>query len=78
MSIVRPSRAITSCMFDMVFFETHVTWRDHDDGEIFVDERNRPMLEFSGSATLGVNVGYFLELESAFQSKRVVRSAADE
>src|ERR1700694_3863709 len=60
------------------FFEGHVTWRDHDDGEILVDERDRPVLEFSGSIALGVNVGYFLELERAFQRKRIVRSAADE
>jgi hypothetical protein len=40
-------------MFDMVFFEGHVIRRDHDDGEIFVDERDRPVLEFSGSTALG-------------------------
>ena len=60
------------------FFEGHITRRDHDDGEIFVDERDRPVLEFSGGIALGVNVGYFLELERAFQRQRVVRSAADE
>src|SRR3981081_4803027 len=60
------------------FFEGHVTRRDHDDGEIFVDERNRPVLEFSGSITLGVNVGYFLERERTFQRKWIVGSAPDE
>ena len=33
---------------------------------------------FSSPAALSVNVGYFLELERAFQRMRVVRSAADE
>jgi hypothetical protein len=59
-------------------FECHVARRDHNDGEIFVDERDRPVLEFSGSIALGVRVGYFLQLERTFQRKRVVRSAADE
>ena len=60
------------------FFEGHVARRDHDDGEILVDQRDRPVLEFAGSIALRVNVGYFLELERALQRKRVVRSAADE
>ena len=46
--------------------------------EIFVNERNWPVLEFSGSMPLGVNVGYFLELEHIFQRKRIVGSAPDE
>jgi hypothetical protein len=57
------------------FFEAHVTRRHHDNGEIFVDERDRPVLQLSGGIALSVNVGYFLELERAFQRKRVVRSA---
>ena len=52
------------------FFEGGVTRRDHDDRKIFFDERDRPVLEFSGGIPLGMNVGYFLELERAFQRKR--------
>jgi hypothetical protein len=60
------------------FFKGHVLRCEHDDGDVLVDQRDRPVLEFSGSITLGVNVGYFLELERAFQRKRVVRPTADE
>jgi hypothetical protein len=34
--------------------------------------------EFFGGMALGVNPGYFLELERALQRKRLVLSAADE
>ncbi len=57
------------------FFEGHVTRRDHDDGKIFLDERDRPVFEFSGGIALGVNVGYFLELERALQRKPALSCA---
>ena len=37
-----------------------------------------PCLSSSCRISLGVNVGYFLELKRTFQCKRVVRSASDE
>src|SRR5258708_37114956 len=59
------------------FLEGHVSRRDHDDGEIFVNQRNRPVFEFSGGITLGMNVGYFLKLKCTFQRKRIVGSTPD-
>ena len=61
-------------MFDR-FFRRSYPRRDHDDGEIVVDERDRPVLEFSGSIALGVNV--VISSLSALQRKRVIGPAAD-
>ena len=46
-------RAITSACSTW-FFKAHVTRRHHDNGEIFVDERDRPVLQLSGGIALSV------------------------
>ena len=35
------------------------------------------MLEFAGGQTLGMDIGQFLELESAFEGDRIARAPAD-
>lgn len=50
--------------------EQAVVGRDGNDRHIAVDQRERAMLEFAGSISLGVDVGDFLELERAFKGDR--------
>jgi hypothetical protein len=77
MRTVRPSRAITSCIFDTVFSNIMspgaitITGRSLSIGAI-------ALCLSSGSKTFGVNVGDFLQLERALQRKRIVRRTTDE
>ena len=57
--------------------EHRVARRDDDHRHRFVDERDRPVLEFAGGVTFGVDVAQFLELERAFERERIGRAAAE-
>src|SRR5262249_45179398 len=48
----------------------------HNDGQVFVDERVGPVLHFASGIAFRVNVRNFLELEGAFESDRIVNAAA--
>ena len=49
----------------------------HDDGKFFIDQRVRPVLQFSGGITFGVRIGDFLELERALARDGVVNAASE-
>ena len=79
-----PSRAFTSWIFETRFFiALHgggigiVARGDHHHGKIFVDQRVRSVLHFACGIAFGVNVGNFLQLESAFERDGEVNAAAE-
>lgn len=49
------------------FFILGVLHREHDGGEILIDQGDRPVLHLAGWIALCVDVTYFLEFEGAFQ-----------
>ena len=51
---------------------------DHhlDDGSVFVDEGERPVLQFPGLDALAVDVGELLDLERPLHARRIVEAAA--
>src|SRR5580704_17183305 len=51
---------------------------ENHDGQIFVDERVRPMFHFARRVALGVDVGNFLQLESALERDREMDAAPEE
>ena len=50
----------------------------HDDGQIILDESDRPVLELARGEALCVHIGQFLELERAFERDRVPHVTAQE
>ena len=52
--------------------------RDDDDGDVLVDQRDGPVLQFARRIALGVDVGNFLELQGAFERDRIIDAAAEE
>ena len=58
--------------------EQVVVRRDRDDRHVFVDERERAVLQLARRIRLGVDVRDFLELQRAFHRDRVHRAAAEE
>ena len=77
MSTILPPRAATSCMFETVFSSQMIVRRDHDDRQVLVDQRDRPVLQLAGRIALGVDVGDLLELQRAFESEGIGRAAAE-
>ena len=55
-----------------------VARRDADDRHVLGNQRNRPVLHLAGRVAGRVDVGDFLELERAFERRRVVDAAAEE
>jgi len=50
---------------------------DNDDRDIFVDQGNWTVLEFTGGKAFGVNVGKFLELQGTLKRYRIVCAASE-
>ena len=59
-------------------FEQVVAGGRYDHRQIFVDQRQRTMLELASGIALGMNVGHFLELQCTFQRDRKLRATAEE
>src|SRR5262245_47388611 len=59
------------------FFEQIVFGGDDDDGHVFVDQGDRPVLELTGGIALGVNIGNLLQFERALERNRVADAAAE-
>ena len=57
--------------------EQRVVGREHDHGDVLVDERDGPVLELARSVALGVDVGDFLELQRALERDGIARPAAE-
>ena len=67
--------------------ETILSWRtdraarrrhDHDDRQVLLDQRDRPVLELARGEALGVHVRELLELQRALQGHRVAHVPAEE
>ncbi len=54
-----------------------IAGRQHDDRELLVDQRVRPVFHFARWITFGVDVGNLLELERAFEGDGEVDAAAE-
>ena len=61
-----------------VFFEDRISWSDEDRGGFLGDEGDDAVLEFGARIARSGNVTDLLELESAFQSDRVLSLATHE
>ena len=61
----------------MGLLEHAVVRRDCEHRHVFVDERDRAVLEFARGIALGMDVGDFLELERAFERERIAGAAAE-
>ncbi len=57
--------------------EHRVARGDDDHRHRFVDERDRPMLQFARGVAFGVDVAQFLELQRALERQRIGRAAAE-
>ena len=58
-------------------FEHRVARRDDDDRHRFVDQRDRPVLQFARGIAFGVDVAELLQLQRAFERERIGRAAAE-
>ena len=60
------------------FLPEVVLRHERDDWQLLVEQRYRAVLHLARGIGLGVEVGYFLELERALERRRVGYAAADE
>jgi len=57
--------------------EDGVGRRHHHNRDVFIDQRNRPVLHLAAGIAFGVDVGNFLQLERAFERDRKGQAAAE-
>src|SRR5262245_4413307 len=57
---------------------SRLTGRNDDDGQLFIDQGIGAVLHFPGRIAFGMNVRYFLQLESPFQRDGELNSATQE
>jgi hypothetical protein len=60
------------------FGEDVVSGQDHDDGKLLVDQSQHTVLQLTRHDSFAVQVGDFLDLESAFQSSRELMATTKE